>query len=45
MAKAIMASVTYDRSIHGKCNYGRSIMANVTELSLEVPWLIYNIMF
>ena len=37
MAKAILASVTYGRGIHGKCNYGRSIMANVTEPSLEVP--------
>ena len=38
MTEVIMESVTYGISIHGKCNYGRSIMANVTELSLEVPW-------
>ena len=45
MTEVIMACVTYGISIHGKCNYGISIMANVTEPSLEVPWLIYNIMF
>ena len=26
-----MASVTYGNSFYGNCNYGKSIMANVTE--------------